>query len=103
MALLDQMKGSLITLFLISFVLYGLLHAHGISELCSEVLKVINNDLLIHYLSVYRLCYIYTSYGARPLDIKGSTVQASYKEVSTIFPGAHFTIPTIIMTCTWCL
>lgn len=48
------MKGSLITLFLIFFVfLYGLLHAHGISELCSEVLKVINNDLLIHYVFLF--------------------------------------------------
>lgn len=54
--------------------------------LCSEVLKTINNNLLINYKFLF-IGYTYTKYGARPLDIKGSTVQATYKgEVDTIFP-----------------
>lgn len=62
----------------------------------SEVLKIINNNLIIHYKFLFIGC-AYTRYGARPLDIKGSMVQATYKaEVNMIFPGAHFTIITII-------
>lgn len=65
--------------------------------LCSEVLKILNNNLLINYKFLF-ISYTYTRYSARPLDIKGSTVQATYKgEVDMIFPRAHFTI-TIIMT-----
>lgn len=67
-------------------------------ELCSEVLKIVNNNLFIHYKFLF-IGYTCTRYSARPLDIKGSTVQATYKgEVNMIFPGARFTITTIIMT-----
>lgn len=67
-------------------------------ELCSEVLKIINSNLIIHYKFLF-IGYTSTRYGARPPDSKGSMVQATYKgEVNMIFPGPHFTITTIIMT-----
>jgi len=66
--------------------------------LCSHVLKIINNGLLIHYKFLF-VGYIYTSYSARPLDIKAYMVQATYKgEVNMIFPGANFIVTAIIMT-----